>query len=375
MTRLLFAEQYGEMGGGQRVLMSLLRAAMMTGFEVNVLAPGGGALQTAIAAEFGSSVTFITCEEPRLSHGRKGLADVFALLAYGWRFRRHMPLLDALDVIYVNGLRHLPHMLMLTRGMKARIIYHVHICHSRAEKYLLRIAARASNTFRIVVNSRFVQETLGIISHRVCLIENALDAGFAARPYSDRFTGAKQWVAAVLGTLRPEKGQDCAVTAMARRRDMALHIIGRDGDGAGNWIASLKQAAGANVHFDGAVPDAAQAIEQLGVQFNLVPSRWDEPFGLVAIEGMACSCLTIVSGRGGLAEIAGRTGALTAPDAESLRSLLDELCTRPPSALAAIAREQYDKTLSHYAPDRFKTEVRGLLMEAAREKAPDRAAY
>ena len=35
-------------------------------------------------------------------------------------------------------------------------------------------------------------------------------------------------------------------------------------------------------------------LEALGVQFNIVPSRWNEPFGLVAIEGAACSCITIV---------------------------------------------------------------------------------
>ena len=49
MTRMLFADQYGEMGGGQTVLMSLLRAALKTGGQVSVLAPGGGTLESAIA--------------------------------------------------------------------------------------------------------------------------------------------------------------------------------------------------------------------------------------------------------------------------------------------------------------------------------------
>jgi glycogen synthase len=40
-------------------------------------------------------------------------------------------------------------------------------------------------------------------------------------------------------------------------------------------------------------------------QILVVPSRWREPFGLVALEGIACGCKAIVSGCGGLVEAIG----------------------------------------------------------------------
>src|SRR5690606_40338743 len=40
----------------------------------------------------------------------------------------------------------------------------------------------------------------------------------------------------------------------------------------------------------------------------LVPSRWEEPFGNVALEGMACGCIPVVSDGGGLAEAVGHAG-------------------------------------------------------------------
>jgi glycosyltransferase involved in cell wall biosynthesis len=363
MSRVLFVDQYGDIGGGQTVLLSLIRAAIKTGAKISVLAPGGGALQAAIQKEFSDTVAFIACEEPRLTHGRKGVGDLLSLLAYGWRFRTHLPLLHQQDVIWVNGLRHLPHLLRMSRKLSARFIYHVHIAHSALERMLLRRAAFARQTFRLVVNSRFVADNLGVADTHLSLIENALDLAFAGRVFIDRFQKAGTSTGAVIGTVRPEKGQDIAARAAAGI--LTLHVIGRDGDGAQDWIADLKRSAGSGIYFDGAVTDVPSRLDALNIQFNLVPSRWQEPFGLVAIEGMACSCLTIVSGTGGLEEIAEKTGALVAPDEASLAAMLSNLCARPPAELSSLARRQFEATQRHYAPARFETAVQELLHAAA----------
>ena len=60
----------------------------------------------------------------------------------------------------------------------------------------------------------------------------------------------------------------------------------------------------------------------------VVPSRWAEPFGVVALEGIACGCVVIGSENGGLKEAIGPCG-LVFPNgnaqalAERLRYLLD----------------------------------------------------
>jgi glycosyltransferase involved in cell wall biosynthesis len=40
----------------------------------------------------------------------------------------------------------------------------------------------------------------------------------------------------------------------------------------------------------------------------VVPSRWAEPFGIVALEGIACGCIVVGSEKGGLKEAIGPCG-------------------------------------------------------------------
>jgi glycosyltransferase involved in cell wall biosynthesis len=43
-------------------------------------------------------------------------------------------------------------------------------------------------------------------------------------------------------------------------------------------------------------------------KYLLVPSVWEEPFGIVALEGIACGCIPIVSDGGGLPDAIGNSG-------------------------------------------------------------------
>ena len=46
----------------------------------------------------------------------------------------------------------------------------------------------------------------------------------------------------------------------------------------------------------------------------VVPSRWQEPFGLTALEALACGAALICSRRGGLPEIGGDVAVYADPD-------------------------------------------------------------
>jgi len=82
-----------------------------------------------------------------------------------------------------------------------------------------------------------------------------------------------------------------------------------------------------------------------------VPSRWAEPFGIVALEGIACGCAVVGTALGGLPEAIGRCG-VTVPNADApamaraLRSLLENdslranYCSAAPAHLARHARSQ-----------------------------------
>ena len=45
-------------------------------------------------------------------------------------------------------------------------------------------------------------------------------------------------------------------------------------------------------------------------QIIVVPSRWPEPFGIVALEGIACGCIAVGSEQGGLGEAIGNCGMI-----------------------------------------------------------------
>ena len=62
----------------------------------------------------------------------------------------------------------------------------------------------------------------------------------------------------------------------------------------------------------------------------VVPSRYDEPFGVVALEGIACGCVVVGSCGGGLPEAIGPCG-ITVPngDADALAQALEQLLLDP----------------------------------------------
>ena len=65
-----------------------------------------------------------------------------------------------------------------------------------------------------------------------------------------------------------------------------------------------------HVHFIGKLDKKELAIAYNQHQVNVIPSRWEEPFGLVAIEGLACACIPIAAAVGGLPEAVGPCGIL-----------------------------------------------------------------
>jgi len=65
-------------------------------------------------------------------------------------------------------------------------------------------------------------------------------------------------------------------------------------------------------------------------QIMVVPSLWDEPFGIVALEGLACGCVVIGSERGGLKDAIGSCG-ITFPNGnlQALTEVLVNLLQNP----------------------------------------------
>lgn len=216
--------------------------------------------------------------------------------------------------------------------------------------------------------SRWMAEKLassGVEATPLHLPLDAADPGYRRAP-----AGAPVFVYA--GRLAEEKGVGDLLAAFAatraRHARASLRIVGD-----GPLATTLRDLAGdlgvaASVQFRGHVPRDAVAAEWADAWAAVVPSRWAEPFGLVAAEAIAHGVPVVASAAGGLAEVVdeGRTGLLFGNgDVESLAAHLDAIAAgrafpgHSPDAAAAGA------LLARHGPDRHLAEVEELLTRAA----------
>lgn len=139
-----------------------------------------------------------------------------------------------------------------------------------------------------------------------------------------------------LGRLVSDKGPDILLDAIARLKHRGLHLTATI-IGTGPASTSLQAAVEylglqQDVVFAGALTGQALVAELNRHRVLVVPSRWREPFGLVALEGMACGCVVVGSEGGGLPDAIGPAGR-TFPngDVEALTEVLFGLLTNPDS--------------------------------------------
>lgn len=114
------------------------------------------------------------------------------------------------------------------------------------------------------------------------------------------------------GRLVSDKGVDLLIDALARLAGEGwrpgLTVVG-DGPERGRLEARAR-AAGveAQVRWAGVRRGSELAAELRNHRVMVVPSRWAEPFGIVALEGAACGCVVVGSRDGGLADAIGPGG-------------------------------------------------------------------
>lgn len=101
-------------------------------------------------------------------------------------------------------------------------------------------------------------------------------------------------------------------------------------------LRPLAQAGGVTMH--GYQPHAAVLDAMAHAAIVVVPSRWPEPFGLVALEAMALGAALITSHRGGLPEVGGEAARYADPDnPAALARAITELARDPPQCAAVAA--------------------------------------
>lgn len=320
MKHIIFLEQYGSLGGGQQVLLELVRAALDTGFQATVLIPEGPCADKLRVL----GVQVVDVPECRLSQGKKGIADIFRFAWYGCRtFLSHISLLRHADLVYVNGNRLLPVAMLAQLMLGRKAAYHIHLNHGGLERKLFLLTLRLKSTRALVLPSEFIRRELlaadaRFSDPRVQVVPNGLDARFSNIPFQDRFTGRPLQHIGIVGRVSPEKGQDVLIPLAKHFPQLQFHVLGDAAFSSTDYYERLKREAPENVHFHGWVDDLPAKVDEIGLQVCLVPSRCPpespersfEAAPLVPLQMTALSCLVIVRKLGALEDVANSLGLI-----------------------------------------------------------------
>jgi glycosyltransferase involved in cell wall biosynthesis len=175
-----------------------------------------------------------------------------------------------------------------------------------------------------------------------------------------------------VGRLVSDKGVDRLIAALgllAERGVRAdLTVIG-DGPEAGplrEQAASLGVAD--RVRFHGRLVGAELVAVLNDHRVLVVPSVWEEPFGVVVLEGLACGCVPLVTRSGGLPDAVGDCGVVVARDdpaalAEAIETLLCD------ATLRDDYRRRANIHLARHTPDRVARDYLRVLTDACASHA------
>jgi glycosyltransferase involved in cell wall biosynthesis len=370
---ILFIDQFASIGGGQRSLLALVDVCIEKGASVEVLAPGGGALEREIDDRSRERLRFQHLPEAGLTAGSKSWKDLFA---YGFYCLRVLPRLFVSirrsNAVCVNGPRLFLPVFCISKILKRRFIYYVRLDHSGLEKRLIRMIALSPATFRVIANSSFTASRLmeaesGLAgSSKLQVIENSIYPPYDRLPFVDRFQGGSDsMVFGIFGRVSPEKGHSMLPLLAGIFPKDIFYIVGRCRREEEPYLADILARSPERIRHIDFSRDLPRTVDDLGIQVSLVPSLWEETFGLAAVESMAMSCLTLVSSKGELPAIARKTGALCFETMENCIQHLHSIKGMTGAARSQLAQSQHEKALSAYSFEQFKGKISNLFIDSS----------
>mgnify|MGYP004711462361 FL=1 len=218
--------------------------------------------------------------------------------------------------------------LFLSRFARVRLILHNDPCSMRGAK---TPAQRRHLAGRMLVCgvSRWVAERFseGCGPLSVAIQPNCMDLAEvpAARP--------RQKTVLFAGRVVADKGVDAFVrawtTISSRYSEWTATLMGADRFGPDSpetpFLTHLRpKAEQAGVRMAGYQPHDCILQAMAEASIVVVPSRWPEPFGMTALEAMACGAAVIASPVGALPDVVGDAALLAPPDEAG--ALEDALC-------------------------------------------------
>jgi len=208
--------------------------------------------------------------------------------------------------------------------------------------------ARIARRMHVVTASKWLRDRFqeGLPPTAVTVIPNCLEP-LPAPPT------VRENLIVFAGRVVADKGADAFVAACARvlpgLPGWSAEMVGADRFSPNApdtpFLTALRPAAAAaGVALRGHQPHDAVLNAMRRAAIIVVPSRWPEPFGLVALEAMACGAAVICSPRGGLPEVGGDVVLYAEPELDALAAAIQTLAHDPERRAAmghaGVARAQ-----------------------------------
>jgi glycosyltransferase involved in cell wall biosynthesis len=206
------------------------------------------------------------------------------------------------------------------------------------------------------------QRRLNPLLNWVGTVHNAVDV--ATFPYLDRKGDYVLW----LGRFCQDKGAHLAIEA-ARAAGLRIVLAGKcnEGEEQAYFARHVERELGPGVEYVGEA-DATLKRELLAHARALVfPIQWEEPFGMVMIEAMACGTPVVALARGSVPEVVvhEKTG-LVVYDVADLPGALRSVCDLDPAACRRHVEDRFDLAVMATGYERV---YRRLLTRAASRRS------
>jgi spore coat protein SA len=219
----------------------------------------------------------------------------------------------------------------------AMLIYHAH--NSLADRQSLSVFKAFTPDVCVFNSEAMRQEALQFLPElkSTYAIHNGADETlFYPAPPMESMNNPVP-VVLFVGRLHPVKGVHVLLDAMRimldRKVNVVCKIIGSSHSGKSkptSYVKSLLRSNPPNVQFAGFRIQTEIAEEYRAADIVCCPSVWQEPFGNVNIEAMACGVPVVASRVGGIPEIAAEGGVLLVEPnspvelADALQSLIED---------------------------------------------------